>query len=92
LFIFLLSAAALFVSADRCTKLGDGGRWVSYTAQCTETVTTRDASGATTSKQTLTDELRSEDGAVLSIVKENGQATSGRLWQADGHKYSLDYI
>ncbi|MGA8230616.1 MAG: hypothetical protein WB795_03960 [Candidatus Acidiferrales bacterium] len=89
----LFLTAGQHVNVTHATpKTSDSGRWVSYSAHYTETVSTRDASGVATDKQTFTEEVRSEDGAFLSVVKENGQAISGKLSQADGHGFSLDYL
>ncbi len=70
----------------------DGQTWVKYSAHYTEKVSTRDARGTQTNKTTLKEEFRAKDGTLLTVVKENGQAVSGKLWLADGHRFSLDYL
>lgn len=97
--VTLVLVAVVFLIARRqvdvthaTPKRSDPTKWVSYSAHYTEKVSTRDASGVTTDNLELTEEVRSEDGALLSVLKENGQPISGRLHQADGQMFSLDYV
>ncbi len=70
----------------------DSTNWVRYSAHYTEQVSTRDTSGNETQKQTLKEEFRSDDGDLLTVVKDNGKEISGKLWLADGRKFTLDYV
>jgi hypothetical protein len=88
--IALLVSAGSFLVAQQLTA--GTTRWVPYSAHYTETVHTRDSSGAETQKLTLSDEIRSDDGAKLTIFKVDGKNMSGRLHESNGQMFSLDYL
>lgn len=90
LVVVLLLPAGSFLAAQQATT--DSTRWVRYSARYTETVHTRDSSGAVTQKQTLSEEVRSDDGAVLTVVKVGGKNMSGKLRESNGQMFSLDYL
>jgi hypothetical protein len=63
------------------------GTWVPFTARYTETLTSRDSAGHQTNRQVATIvETRSKDGSLLSVKSENGQVTSGNLWDSCGQR------
>lgn len=68
------------------------GTWVPFTARYTETSTSRDSAGHQTNQQVAIVETRSKDGSLLSVRSENGQVTSGSLWDSCGQMFSLDYL
>ena len=67
-------------------------RWVPYSANYTETVSIRGSSGSPTQNQTLSEEIRSDDGTLLTVVTVGGKKMSGKLWQASGQMFSIDYL
>lgn len=88
--VTLLALSGFLLAAQAQETIGT--KWAQYSAHYTETVSTPSSSGNPTHKQTLTDEIRSQDGAVLTVVKIDGKATSGKLWLASGQMFSLDYL
>ncbi len=97
--IALIAAAGLLLSARSQLPVThamrhstDSENWVKYSAHYTEKVSTTDTSGNQTEKLTLTEEFRSENGDLLTVVKDHGQQIRGTLWLADGHRFSLNYI
>jgi hypothetical protein len=93
--LFMLSVLALLLSWSAvltAQQPASRSRWVPYIAQYTESVSVRSSSGNTTQNQTFSEETRSSDGAVLTVVKVGGQPSSGKLWEASGQRFSLDYL
>lgn len=70
---------------------GTNGKWVPFSAHYNETVSSKDSSGNVMHKQLVSDEKRSEDGAMMMIESQGGQAVSGKIWQADGKMIDIDY-
>jgi hypothetical protein len=68
----------------------DETRWVPYSAHYTEAVSSSGPSG-NTSKHSVLDESRSEDGSMLSVSKVEGREVKGKLWLANGEVDDLDY-
>jgi hypothetical protein len=87
--VALLLQAGSFLAAQQ--PITGSTRWVQYSAHYTETIHTRDSSGAETQKQTLIEEVRSDDGTMLTVFRVDGKTTSGRLRESNGQVFSLDY-
>ncbi|MBV9502902.1 MAG: hypothetical protein JO138_26315 [Acidobacteriaceae bacterium] len=91
LYVTLLAvplAGGVSLAAPQATN---GTEWTPYSAHYTETVSSQGPSGNQTHKNSEVDELRSEDGSVLSISKVGGNEIKGKLWLASGEIDDLDY-
>jgi len=83
---FLASTMFLYAAASPGLAQSSNADWVPYTASYTETV----VNPGQPSKTYTSTISRSSDGSELNIVVGDGR-TSGKLWEASGDHYALDF-
>jgi hypothetical protein len=91
---FLMCSALVLLAFTGALKAqqNPSTRWVPYSAHYTETVSIQKSASTPSTTETLTEEWRSDTGSMLTVVKVGGTRTSGKLWQASGQRFALDYL